>query len=205
MAANAVGLDISERQGVIDWARVNADFVMVRASCAMRPDARFSRNIAGAGRVGIKYGVYHEARAASPDSIRAQATCFLQQIAASTPALPCALWADDARIIGGRGFGGQIWPGLHPEQQFVLLEAFFDPVCAAGYQGMLYMPAAALSRLYRYDRKRLGRWALWVSAPDSARPAFGGPWRIWQYSWLDGVPGIPEPVSLDYADRTFIL
>ena len=56
------GLDVSEFQGIVDWAQVKGagyQFAMLRAGYGFRtPDQQFRRNAAECNRIGLPAGAY---------------------------------------------------------------------------------------------------------------------------------------------------
>ena len=79
------GLDVSEFQGIIDWAQVKSagyQFAMLRAGYGFRtPDQQFRRNAAECNRIGLPAGAYWFCYALSPDDARKEADGCLEVIA----------------------------------------------------------------------------------------------------------------------------
>ena len=78
------GIDVSEFNGAIDWARVKAsgrvDFAIIRSGLgwtdgdiALRRDKSFIENIRGCEANGIPYGVYHYSYCLKPENARREA------------------------------------------------------------------------------------------------------------------------------------
>lgn len=70
--------DISKYQGTVDWGKAASelDFVILRASCGLVPDAKIELNMAGCTRYGIPFHVYHYLKALDTDAAQAEAETF---------------------------------------------------------------------------------------------------------------------------------
>ena len=89
------GIDVSEFNGVIDWAAVKAsgrvDFAIIRSglgwtdgNLAFRRDKRFIENIRGCEENGIPYGIYHYSYCLKPESARKEAQYVVRLLRSKT-------------------------------------------------------------------------------------------------------------------------
>ena len=200
------GIDVSYVQGAIDWSAVTADFAMIRACYGWdndrQIDSRLYENARGAKENGTPYGLFHYSYARTPDDALKEADFFLRVIKGLKPEYPVAYDFEEPFQIGGSR-GGISYAGMEPAQQLAIIDAFLQRVEQVGYFAAIYMPAAALTRLYRYAPARIARYAVWVAHIGAASPAYPGNVGIWQYSWTGRVPGIAVDVDLDYAYQDF--
>lgn len=172
------GIDVSARQGEIDWARVHAagvGFAMIRAGAGKEADGRFARNCMGASAAGLSVGVYHTLASTDFGDAIAEADAFAGRIAPWRDKI--GLWvccAAEREVCG---------PGVH---------GFLRRVCAAGFSAMLYTDPAGLTRL---DFR--GEFPLWLccwNVPEARAVGFNP--RVWQYD-SGHVPGVGVRVPLN--------
>jgi len=71
-------IDVSEAQGIIDWAKVEpeVDFVILRASEGQKKDKYFDRNAQQCREQGIPFGVYHFLHCMSESAALAEVKTF---------------------------------------------------------------------------------------------------------------------------------
>ena len=98
------GIDVSEWQGVIDWAKAKAGgikFAILRAGISSRADKCFATNYAACENAGIPVGAYWYCTATTVADAKAQAKLFLQ-------------------IISGKKFSYPVYMDLEEPEQFAL-------------------------------------------------------------------------------------
>lgn len=77
------GIDVSHHNGVIDWSKVNTDFVLIRAGygrLTKQKDIKFEENYAGAVKAGLHIGAYWYSYAQSAAEAILEAKACLEVI-----------------------------------------------------------------------------------------------------------------------------
>lgn len=179
------GIDVSRRQGTIDWSAVAGDdiaFAYIKASEGGDfVDDRFEENWAGAGAAHLERGAYHFFTLCRSGAD--QARNFLATVPADAE-LPPAI---DLELAGNCA--------ARPSRDRVLTEIgrFVDPVEAAGGAPVvLYIGDDFESRYHVRDELDRPVWhrRLFLH-PDV------GAWWIWQVHGRAHVAGIDGPADLD--------
>lgn len=185
------GIDVSEHQGVIDWAAVAADgveFAMIRcgwrgygSTAGLNEDKYFRANIAGALAAGLDVGVYFFSQALTVEEAREEAAYALELIAGYALTLPVVFDWEQVAVRGSRT--------LNPDWAAVTdcTEAFCEAVAAAGYMPMTYFN---MSMAYlRLDMSRLQKYQGWLAWYHEI-PEYRYEYRMWQYGALSNIAGI---------------
>lgn len=192
--ASEVGVDVSEHDGVIDWAAVRdsgADFALVRAgyrgygSGAIMHDTYFEANMRGAAEAGLKVGVYFFSQAVTPEEAREEARFVIDEIkrVGVEPTYPIvfdqeAITEDSART-----------DSLTDEQLTANALAFCKEIEAAGYQPMIYGNQHDLARLDLSGE--LADYDIWYAEYGVDQPTGEVDFTIWQHTASGTVGGIP--------------
>ena len=183
------GIDVSEWQGNIDFARVKEagiEVVYIRAGQGFSyEDAQFERNYEQARRYGFKIGVYHYMTARSIEDARLQARFFVSLI--SGKQIDCRLAMDF------ESFGS-----LSKSQINEIALAYMDEVKRlSGKEVVVY--SNTYDATYVFNSK-VAREPLWVAQYGVSEPQDNGHWDNWvgyQYSSTGRVSGISGNVDLD--------
>ena len=183
------GIDVSEWQGNIDFARVKEagiEVVYIRAGQGFSyEDAQFERNYEQARRYGFKIGVYHYMTARSVEDARLQARFFVSLI--SGKQIDCRLAMDF------ESFGS-----LSRSQINEIALAYMDEVKRlSGKEVVVY--SNTYDATYVFNSK-VAREPLWVAQYGVSEPQDNGHWDNWvgyQYSSTGRVSGISGNVDLD--------
>lgn len=175
------GLDVSSWQGVIDWARVAAAFVIVRVAHGSTPDPRAVENLRGAIAAGKIVGAYQYLEPGV--TWQEHADAFLETLDGIEVAFVAIDIEDPHLVPGEAAFDALAWLRYvgHP--------------CAYVYTGL--EPAA---RLHLADVPELGEWPLWVAHYGVRKPGVPGPWTswaVWQRSGSGRANGVRGPVDID--------
>lgn len=171
------GIDVSIYQGDIDWKRVKADFVIIRAgygSSAAGIDEKFQRNYTGCEENEIPKGCYWFSYAVTPEEAAEEARAMLS-------------------VIRGKRFEYPIYYDVENRSQFRLgksrlseiIRTFIKTLEAEGYMAGLYMSAYYLNTVVEEDI--INTYPIWV-ADYSIVNSFNGKYGIWQY----GIAGSPQ-------------
>lgn len=179
------GLDVSNHQGDIDWARVagdDVDFAYVKATEGGDwIDGSFSTNWSAAGDAGVDRGAYHFFTLCRPGE--EQADNFLR-VVRDVGELPPALDLELAGNCSNR-----------PDSDLVLAEvtAFISRVeSATGHRVLLYIGDDFESRYQIRDRIGRELWhRRWYRRPDVDG------WLVWQVTGMAHVEGIGNDVDLN--------
>ena len=197
------GIDVSEFNGVIDWAAVKAsgkvDFAIIRSGLgwtdgdlALRRDKQFEANIKGCEANGIPYGIYHYSYCLRPENARKEAQYVVRLIQASGAKPLYPIWLDlesEAQIpLGKTALTG-------------LAADWLDELERAGYYTGIYSYRAFLENYL--DMDKLSEYDVWLAEVDFTAPKYRGAYGMWQYSWKGKVPGINGDVDLDFAYREY--
>lgn len=195
------GIDVSQWQGTIDWAKVKAagiEFAIIRAGFRgyaaagkLAEDPQFQENIQGAISVGIPVGVYFLSQALTPEEGREEARFCLDLVRPYKLDFPVYIDSEYANTEQtGRA------DGLSKEARTAAVMAFCAEVEAAGYYVGIYASeswfAQKLGDVSRYDK--------WIAKWDGKPTAAHG---IWQHSNTGRVNGITTDVDLDEAYKDY--
>lgn len=197
------GLDVSEFQGIIDWAQVKSagyQFAMLRAGYGYRtPDQQFQRNAAECNRVGIPAGAYWFCYALSPEDARKEADGCLEVIAPYRMEYPICYDIEHASLTYAEQNGVTFTPSLVTQ----IVKAFCDRIEERGYFAMYYSNQNFLETYLSRDLNR--RYALWFARYGSRYD--GIDYGIWQYTSTGSIPGITGNVDLDtgYVDYASVI
>ena len=200
--AVAMGVDVSEHQGKIDWHAAAADgveFAIIRAGYRgygeagrLMEDPCFRDNITDALAAGVDVGVYFFSQAVTPEEAVEEAEFLLEILADWGPedlALPVFFdWEDISHDTARTdGMGG--------ETITACAVAFTGRIAEAGYTPGIY--AYRYLAYFNYDLPRLQDCALWVGALG-AESDFYYAHAFWQNAVAEGIAGISGPVDRDF-------
>ena len=168
------GIDVWKGQGDIQWAKVKADgidFAMIKASQGRErknpsvrnfPDPKFTENIVGAHRWGIRCGVYHYLTAQTVPEAMEEAELFLSVIEPyrSIIDLYAAVDVEDDIYL--------------PKDKTLLTQivyTFCSRVQAAGYDPIIYTNPNYLT----YRLNDVSKYPLWLALWRHLSLNFSGP------------------------------
>ncbi|MCM1158094.1 MAG: glycoside hydrolase family 25 protein [Bacteroidales bacterium] len=191
-----IGVDVSEHQGVIDWAQVSGqvDFAIIRAgyrgytSGGITADAYFSANMAGAVENNIPVGVYFYSQAVSYEEGAEEANFVLNQLGEYGLKYPVVLDREDPMQEDART------NNLSVEQHTQAALGFLETIQESGHRVMIYT-----NRMYYalyLDLEKIYQYPVWY-AQYADEPDWPYEFSIWQYTESGEVPGIPGAVDLN--------
>lgn len=192
---SAIGIDVSDHQGEIDWEEVAAagiQFAIIRigfrgyGTGRLVPDSCWEENLDGAAAAGIKVGVYFFSQAVSVGEARSEARMVLSLLNGRELDLPVVY---DWEYIGADTRTGDTTGS--DVTDFAI--TFCDIVEEGGYDSMIYL-YQNLSDLLRLEDLK-GR-KLWLAMYED-RMTYPYDITMWQYSCTGTVPGIAGDVDLD--------
>ena len=202
-----VGIDVSEHQGKIDWAKVKADgvtFAIIRcgygSDYASQDDDYFLENVRGAQANGIPFGVYlysyaTKATGAAP-SAQSEAAHVLRQLKAaglspSKLALPVFYDLED-----------NTQSGLSASELGSLAKTFCDAITAQGYKAGIYANQNWwTTKLTDQVFVRSG-WTKWVAQyfmSKKTAPSGISDQQYWQFTDCGKVNGISGYVDVNFS------
>ena len=212
-----LGIDISEFQGNIDWAKVKNDgikFAFIRCggrgytagSCY--EDKKFVQNVQAARKNGIKVGVYFFSQAITVAEAVEEASLTIAMCKKCNIDLPVVMdWET------GSGYRTQPLKG---EAFAQVIEAFCSMIGQNGYTPAVYLCTDDINnRLGKYSGQILSKYKLWYAYPYSCYwpasksfksnyyqtgdtiPPRSFSYEYWQYSWHGKVAGIGTEVDLN--------
>lgn len=185
MSERKQGIDISYCQTQVDWTKVTADFVIVKAGQRDFTDPLYESHYKGAKDRGIPVGAYWYLDALTVEDAQKEAEAFIQR-------------------LSGKQFEYPVFLDLENEQQFklgkakvsALIRAFLEKVEKAGYWVGLYGNLSSLTYYTEDDIKK--RYSIWLAQWDISKPTYTGAYGIWQYS-VGKANGINGACDLDYC------
>jgi len=192
------GIDVSNHQGPIDWARVRGagySFAYVKATEGGDfVDARFRENTAGARAAGLQVGAYHYFTFCRPGAEQAR-----NLIDVAGP----LRHPEDLPPVVDLEFGGNCSHTPTPAELDTEFGAFDAAVRQAfGVPPVLYLSEDFLHRYVDGAAARGSAFAahrLWIRK-IVGRPAGGcARWSFWQFANRGRVAGVTGPVDLDAA------
>ena len=193
------GIDVSEHQHSVDWARVagsNVDFAFVRigrrgyTEGGLFEDPYYRQNISGAQANGIDVGVYFFSQAINVQEAIEEAQFVIDRLAGYRINMPVVYdWekipdADDARTRD-----------LSMETRTDCAVAYCETLRNAGFEPCVYFNRNL--GYYGYDLSRLTDYRFWFSLPDLGYPSFYYAVDYWQYSFSESIPGVEGTADMN--------
>ena len=191
------GIDVSEWQGSINFARVKEagiEMVYIRAGQGFSyKDAQFERNYEEAKRNGLKIGVYHYMTARSVEDAKLQAQFFVSLI--SGKQIDCKLAMDF------ESFGS-----LNKSQINEIAVVYMKEVKRlSGKDVVIYSNTYDAKYVFNSE---VANEPLWVAQYGVSEPQDNGNWKNWvgyQYSSTGRISGISGNVDLDEFTEDILL
>jgi GH25 family lysozyme M1 (1,4-beta-N-acetylmuramidase) len=186
------GIDVSQWQGSIDWAKVKdqVDFVIIRAGYgkySSQKDTRFEENYAACERYNIPKGVYWMSYAVSEQEALQEAKACLECIKGKKFEYP--LWFD---YEAPKGYEVQ----KNIELSNVIINTFCNKVHNAGYYVGLYTYYLFMENYISNEIQ--SKYAIWLAHYGVESTPYTHH-KIWQYTGNGVMDGISETVDMDYC------
>lgn len=187
------GIDVSEHNGVIDWAAVKAAgirFAIIRSSWGhFVEDKQFRRNVNECDRLGIPYGLYHYSYVSNADEMKQEADGFIGLCRSTHPLYPCYIDMEDA----------DGWKARNNVSDATNIETCYYTCTAlekAGFYAGIY---ANLNWLTNHiNSPRLDRFDKWVAQWASVN-TYKKPYGMWQYTSNGSIAGHNGRLDMNYA------
>lgn len=194
------GIDVSEWQGFVDWAKVKSTdnkFAILRAGYGReisQKDKQFESNYKGCKAVEMPCGVYWYNYAVTPEEAKKEAAVCLEILKGKQFEYPIYYDVEEQKTLA-----------LGKDKVSAIIKAFCTELEKAGYFAGLYMSASHLNNLVSEDVKR--RYVVWVAHYGVSKPGYTGAYGMWQKSSTGTVSGIAGNVDLDecYEDYPTII
>lgn len=186
------GIDVSTYQGDIDWDKVkNAgiEFAIIRcgfgSDIASQDDNKFSRNVEGAKRVGIPYGVYLYSYADTDEKLQSEIKHVLRLIKGLNPFCVYFDMEDASTISLGK-------PKL---TQYGL--TFCKAIKDAGYVAGVYANQNWCRNYLDIKKFEDAGYSIWCAKFAESKPSINASFDIWQHTSKGRVDGINGNVDRD--------
>ena len=186
------GIDVSEHQGVIDWAKVAKDgvkFAVIRAGYGRelsQKDKQFERNYAGAKAAGIQVGAYWYSYANSVERGEQEAKTCLKVLEGKRFELP---------IFFDQEYEKSILALSNKTRTDIVLK-FLETVKGAGRKVGLYSSTNFITTKLQADR--LTAYPLWLAEYGTKLHYIGKVWA-WQYTSKGRVAGVRGNVDCNHG------
>lgn len=199
----ALGIDVSDYQGDIDWETVKEsgiEFAMIRAGYrgatrgGLNEDSKFQQNYEAATAAGINVGVYFFSQATSVAEAEEEAGYVLTLLQGKTLTYPVVFDWEVAEVDGSRTASAT------GEQITSYASAFCKKISKAGYTAGVYFNRS-LGYNY-YDLEAVKDFDFWLAEYRTV-PAFYYDFKIWQYSDNAQVKGIETPVDINISFKKY--
>lgn len=197
------GIDVSEYQGDIDWAKVKAsgvNFAILRvgyrgsSNGAIVLDKCFLNNIKGATAAGMDIGVYFFSQAITADEAKEEANFVLTNISGYKLKYPVVFDWEPMSTSTART------NGLDTATLSNCATAFCGTVKDKGYTPMVYFNAS--TGYLRYDLSKIISNDIWFAGYTDV-PSFYYNFQMWQYSSSGKVDGISGNVDMDICFKAY--
>jgi GH25 family lysozyme M1 (1,4-beta-N-acetylmuramidase) len=186
------GIDVSTYQGDIDWDKVKRagiEFAIIRcgfgSDIASQDDNKFSRNVEGAKRVGIPYGVYLYSYADTDEKLQSEIKHVLRLIKGLNPFCVYFDMEDDSTIKLGK-------PKL---TQYGL--TFCKAIKDAGYVAGIYANQNWCRNYLDIKKFEDDGYSIWCAKFAESKPSINASFDIWQHTSKGRVDGINGNVDQD--------
>ena len=190
------GIDVSEHNGVIDWAKVRAagiDFAIIRSGYGVsHKDTRFDDNIAGALANGIGVGIYHFSYALSEAGAEAEADFCASILAPWHSRIHLPVFFD--LEYDSVDYAARQGVTIDRDAFNRFANTFLDRILQRGYDPGIYFN---LDYLARYcDLDALDPCEQWLASWNAGTDWSG--YDLWQ-AGQETVDGISGPVDVNYT------
>lgn len=191
------GIDVSNYQGKIDWAKVKADgidYVIIRAGWGKtNVDPRFRANIEGAISAGLEVGIYWFLYARVENDIVLNAKKCYETIEPYRKSITLKVWAD------WEYDSDKYKPGLTKAQRTAWVKKFCEEMKKYGYNVGIYANPDYLKTKFN----DISEYPLWLAYYATSKGKYDP--FMWQYSSAGKVNGIVSRVDMDilYGDTSY--
>lgn len=187
MADKWIGIDVSEHNGVLDWAaikRAGIKFAIIRDGYGVsHVDNQFKANMAGAIAQGLLIGVYHFSYALDAAGAKKEAAFCLSLLEPYKDKIVLPVYFDFEYDTVDYAAKCGVTLGKSAFNDHTV--AFCEAVKSAGYAPGVYYNKDYYNRMV--DLNSVGGYSQWY-AQYASTASIGG-WDLWQYSSSYTIPG----------------
>ena len=194
-------IDLSYANGSVRWPAVEADAVIIRmgyrgyGSGALKTDAQWAKNIAGAERAGKPYGCYWFSQAVSEDEAEEEAAYCIALLEGHSPQFP--VYLDSEYANGGQGRGDS----LRRADRTAYAAAWCRAIEAAGFRAGVYASEDWWKN--HLNAAALTDYSIWCAKVSQTAPDIGADYDGWQYTFSGSDPGVTGDVDRSYFYTDF--
>lgn len=188
--AQLKGVDVSEWQGRIDWAKAKADgieYAIIRVGWHGNNDSHvddwFEYNVSECERLGIPYGVYLYSYITTTAGATNAANFVLNQLKGHTLSYPVYLDLEDNSTIN--------------TDHGAIAQTFLNKITAAGYRGGVYANLNWWNNYLTSSVFNNAAWSKWV-AQYNYECNYTGTYDMWQCTSSGKVDGISGNADLNF-------
>lgn len=188
--AQLKGVDVSEWQGRIDWAKAKADgieYAIIRVGWHGNNDSHvddwFEYNVSECERLGIPYGVYLYSYITTTAGATNAANFVLNQLKGHTLSYPVYLDLEDNSTIN--------------TDHGAIAQTFLNKITAAGYRGGVYANLNWWNNYLTSSVFNNAAWSKWV-AQYNYECNYTGTYDMWQCTSSGKVNGISGNADLNF-------
>lgn len=188
--AQLKGVDVSEWQGRIDWAKAKADgieYAIIRVGWHGNNDSHvddwFEYNVSECERLGIPYGVYLYSYITTTAGATNAANFVLNQLKGHTLSYPVYLDLEDNSTIN--------------TDHGAIAQTFLNKITAAGYRGGVYANLKWWNNYLTSSVFNNAAWSKWV-AQYNYECNYTGTYDMWQCTSSGKVDGISGNADLNF-------
>lgn len=201
----AVGIDVSEHNGDVDWSKVSEsqDFAFIRVGYrtygegGIFEDKRGRENLKNAEKSGMPFGVYFYTQATNKREAEEEADFVYDIIKRYEITLPVIIDFEYATDRDGNAVGKLYQANNGPDDNAEIINAFADRLKSKGYICGVYASSSVLA--HRINMKKLNSDLLIWAADYNDRVTYNVDYTIWQYSETGSCDG----VSSKYVDLNY--
>ncbi len=201
--AKLIGIDVSEHNGVLDWAKIKAagiSFAVVRTGYGIsHTDNYFKRNIEGAIAQGIAVGAYHFSYALDVAGAKAEAEFALKLLEPYKAHIAMPIYYDFE--YDTVSYAKKMGVSLGKNAFNTHTVAFCEAVKAAGYQPGVYYNRDYYNNMVALSS--VGGYSQWYAQYASA-PSISD-YDLWQYSSSYSIPGVSGKFDVNVLKNEAIL
>lgn len=200
--ANIYGIDVSEHNGTLDWAKIKAagiKFAIIRTGYGKGyTDKQFHANMKGALAQGIPVGAYHFSYALNAAGAKKEAEFMLSLLAPYKDKITLPVFFDFEYDTIRYAKENGVTLGKQAFNDHTV--AFLETVKAAGYTPGVYYNLDYKNRFV--DASRLGGYVQWYAQYNNTASWTG--YDLWQYSSSFTISGLSGRFDINVAPDSFL-
>jgi GH25 family lysozyme M1 (1,4-beta-N-acetylmuramidase) len=200
--ANVMGIDVSEHNGKLDWAKIKSSgiqFAIIRTGYGTsHTDNYFKANMEGALGQGLPVGIYHFSYALSAEGAKNEAAFVMKLLEPYKDKITLPVFFDFEYDTVSYAKKQGVTLGKTAFNNHAV--AFLEVVKAAGYTPGVYYNLDYRNNMV--DTSKLGSYVQWY-AQYSSRASWTG-YDLWQYSSSYQISGISGKFDVNTAPASFL-